>query len=66
MNLYRKARNFVTNKKSRLAKKAYFSKQLFNASKNTSDENVWKVLKPLLPSKKNTLKVLLLLLTAHH
>ena len=32
MNLYRKARNLVT-KKSRFAKKAYFSKQLFNASK---------------------------------
>ena len=28
MNLYRKARNLVT-KKNRLAKKAYFSKQLF-------------------------------------
>ena len=29
-----------------------FSKQLLDASKNTSGENVWKVLKPLLPSKK--------------
>ena len=50
MNLYRKARNLVT-KKIRFSKKAYFSKQLFNASNNTSGENVWKVLKPLLPSK---------------
>ena len=51
MKRYRNTKNLVT-KKIRAAKKAHFTKQLFDASNSTSSGNIWSVLKPLLPSKK--------------